>query len=202
MHGSDASWVPVAPDSDFPLANLPYGVFLRAGEEPRLGAAIGDAIFDLSLAAQEGLFEGVADARLLQAETLNPLLGAGRGVWTSLRARLTDLLRADSTAIAPSARDGFLVERDAVRMLKPFEPGDYVDFYSSLEHATNLGKILRPGSEALLPNWRHIPIGYHGRSSTIVVDGTPIVRPNGQRKPPTSDSPLFGPSTKLDIELE
>jgi len=201
MQGPDDSWVPAAADSDFPLANLPYGVFSGPGDEAHLGVAIGDAIFDLSLASQEGLFEGVADARLLEAETLNPLLAAGRGVWTAVRARLTELLRADSTAIAPSARDGFLVERGAVRMRKPFEPGDYVDFYSSLEHATNLGKILRPGSEPLLPNWRWIPIGYHGRSSTIVVDGTGVVRPRGQRKGPDG-APLFGPSTMLDVELE
>src|SRR5581483_681320 len=201
MQGPDDSWVPAAADSDFPLANLPYGVFSGPGDEAHLGVAIGDAIFDLSLASQEGLFEGVADARLLEAETLNPLLAAGRGAWTAVRARLTELLREDSTAIAPSARDGFLVERGAARMLKPFEPGDYVDFYSSLEHATNLGKIMRPGTEPLLPNWRRLPVGYHGRAGTVVIDGTPIVRPRGQIKKESGD-PEYAPTKMLDVELE
>ncbi|HEV3152933.1 MAG TPA: fumarylacetoacetase [Candidatus Baltobacteraceae bacterium] len=195
-----SSWVPVEPGSDFPIQNLPYGVFEQQDGEPHIGVAIGEQIFDLHLAAEEELFENVADRAVLQAPTLNALLAAGPGVWSGVRSRLADLLVSDSAELSAESRDGFLVAQSAVRMLLPFAPGDYVDFYSSLEHATNLGKILRPNTEPLLPNWRWIPIGYHGRSSTIVVDGTPVVRPNGQRK--GENEPTFGPTRLLDVELE
>lgn len=196
------SWVPVPAGSGFPLQNLPYGVFALDDGEAHLGVAIGESILDLNLAAQEELFEEVVDRRVLQAATLNPLLAAGRETWTRLRERLAQLLRADSNDLSGATREGLLVPQHSVRMLLPFEAGDYVDFYSSIEHATNLGKILRPGSEPLLPNWRWIPIGYHGRSSTIVVDGAPIIRPNGQRKGSADGEPVFGPTKLLDVELE
>ncbi|HEV7179740.1 MAG TPA: fumarylacetoacetase, partial [Candidatus Baltobacteraceae bacterium] len=139
------------------------------------------------------------------APSLNPLLGAGRAVWKALRLRIAALLRTDSEA-DPALKDlnsaaMFVAQRD-VELLVPMQIGDYVDFYSSLEHATNLGKMFRPQGDPLMPNWRWIPIGYHGRSSTIVADGTPITRPSGQRKGPNDVTPVFGPSTKLDIELE
>jgi fumarylacetoacetase len=195
------SWVPVERRSDFPLANLPYGAFVKDGC-PRLGVAIGERIFDLHAAADAGLFDGIADRALLRAPRLNDLLAAGRTVWSGLRGRLTELLRKETTAFGDLDRDRFIVDRRTARMAMPFAAGDFVDFYASLEHATNLGKIFRPDGNPLLPNWKWMPIGYHGRSSTIVLDGTPIVRPNGQRKPPGELVPLFGPCTMLDIELE
>jgi fumarylacetoacetase len=199
-----ASWIPVPPGSDFTIYNLPYGAFERDGRV-HLGIAIGTKILDLHALADAGLVEGVCDRELLLAQRLNPLLAAGRGVWKALRLHVAALLRNDehgSGALRALKTEAFFVEQRDARMVVPMEIGDYVDFYSSLEHATNLGKIFRPGSEPLMPNWRYLPVGYHGRSSTIVIDGTPIVRPSGQRKPPGADAPLFGPSQRLDIELE
>jgi fumarylacetoacetase len=195
------SWVGVAAESDFPLQNLPYGVFVKGGEH-HIGVAIGDSIFDLHAAADAGLFDATVARAVLQAPTLNLLLAAGRDAWTAVRERIAALLRADTRLLDRVNRDALLVSRIGADMAMPFQPGDYVDFYSSLEHATNLGKILRPTGEPLLPNWRWIPIGYHGRSSTIVVDGTPIVRPAGQRKSSAGATPEYGPSRLLDIELE
>jgi fumarylacetoacetase len=202
MITTTSSWVRIAPDSDFPIENLPYGVFRSAQGEAHIGVAIGDSIFNLHAASQGGLFDGVVSRAVLQAPTLNLLLATGRAVWTALRERVRALLQEGTTALDGVDRDALLVPRAGTPMLLPFAVGDYVDFYSSLEHATNLGRIFRPDGEPLMPNWRWIPIGYHGRSSTIVVDGTPIVRPKGQRKPPDAPEPSFGPSRLLDIELE
>ncbi len=195
------SWVQIPERSDFPLQNLPYGSFIKDGAQ-HIGIAIGDFIFDLHEAAEAGLFDGIVSRPVLQAPTLNLLLAAGREEWTALRERTIALLRADTALLGGVHRDALLVRAHDVKMAMPFHVGDYVDFYSSLEHATNLGKIFRPDGEPLMPNWRWIPIGYHGRSSTIVVDGTPIVRPSGQRKSPDAAAPEFGPSRMLDIELE
>ena len=197
-----SSWVEVAPGSDFPIQNLPFGAFAVEGDEPHIGVAIGEHIFDLHLASEAELFDGVIARTVLQAPALNTLLASGKEAWTAVRERLVSLLRADSSELADASREGLLVRQGDVRMLMPFAPGDYVDFYSSIEHATNMGKMFRPDSEALLPNWRWIPIGYHGRSSTIVVDQTRIVRPSGQRRPPNESVPSFGASRQLDIELE
>ncbi|MGZ3504370.1 MAG: fumarylacetoacetase [Vulcanimicrobiaceae bacterium] len=197
------SWIDVTPDSDFPIQNLPYGVFSHEGTPPRIGVAIGEHILDLHACADAGLFDGTVARDVLQARTLNAFAALGRASWTAVRERLISLLRADSRELRdrhdPSA---FLIRRRDVRMHVPVAVGDYVDFYSSLEHATNLGRLFRPDGDPLLPNWRWIPIGYHGRSSTIVVDGTPIARPAGQRKPPDAKEPAVGPSRLLDIELE
>jgi fumarylacetoacetase len=196
------SWLRVAPDSEFPLENLPYGVFRSPGGDAHAGVAIGDAILDLHEAAQVGLFDGTMSRAVLQAPSLNLLLAAGRSAWSAVRERIRALLEDGTPLLEGIDREALLVPRCGTQMLMPFAVGDYVDFYSSIEHATNLGKIFRPDGEPLLPNWRWIPIGYHGRSSTIVVDGTPIVRPKGQRKAPNENAPSFGPSRLLDIELE
>ena len=198
------SWIPVPPGSDFTIYNLPYGAFVHGGRT-RLGVAIGGRILDLYALAEAGLVDGVCARELVQAPALNPFLAAGPQVWKKLRLHLAALLRSDDRGDARLRErnsDAFFVERETAKMAVPMEIGDYVDFYSSLEHATNLGKILRPNSEPLLPNWRHMPIAYHGRASTVLIDGTPIVRPNGQRNPPGSDAPVFGPTQRLDIELE
>lgn len=195
------SWVTVAPDSDFPLENLPYGVFERGGT-PRIGVAIGESIFDLCAASRAGLLDGVVACEILEQGDLNALLAQGRKAWGALRARLTELLLEGTASFGSVNRDALLVPMRGTRMLLPARVGDYVDFYSSLEHATNLGKIFRPDGEPLMPNWRWLPVGYHGRSSTIVVDGTPVRRPIGQRKAPDAAAPTVGPSRMLDIELE
>jgi fumarylacetoacetase len=155
-----------------------FGVFCRPGEEPRVGFRSGDSVLDLSRFGEE-----------FQAPSLNALMGAGPVAWERALARVQSE-QADAIPLAD------------VELRLPFEVADYVDFYSSLEHATNLGRMFRPDSEPLLPNWRHLPVGYHGRAGTVVVSGTPVRRPRGQAKPPDADAPVFGPSKRLDIELE
>jgi fumarylacetoacetase len=153
-----------------------YGIFSRPGEKPRVGFRRGDEVLDLS---------GLGD--VFGRPSLNAFMAEGPVAWAEARARV---------------EEGEPMPLSEVELHLPFEVADYVDFYSSLEHATNLGKLFRPGSEPLLPNWRHLPVGYHGRAGTIVVSGTPIPRPSGQAKPPDADQPVFGPSRRLDIELE
>ena len=196
------AWLPVTGESDFPIQNLPFGVFETEEGLPRIGVAIGDAILDLHAVAEAGLLDDCCEPELLEAPVLNPLLAAGRGVWAPLRERASRLLRRDGDDGVRENASRFIVAQRDVAMRVPMEIGDYVDFYSSIEHATNLGRLFRPDADALLPNWRWIPVGYHGRSATIVVDGTPVRRPRGQRKSPNAPAPEFGPSRRLDIELE
>ena len=195
------SWVPVPSGGDFPIQNLPFGAFREAGGA-HLCVAIGDRVLDLFALSSAGLLDGVASSRdVFCAPTLGPLLRAGRPAWRATRERLSQLLCAGDETIADSGVQAALIERKAIQLVLAVEVPDYVDFYSSLEHATNLGKILRPGGEPLLPNWRYVPIGYHGRTSTIVLDGTPVTRPRGQLK--AGDAPpLYAPSRSLDFELE
>ncbi len=197
------SWVPVADESDFPVQNLPFGVFAHGATPPRVGVAIGQMVLDCTAVARAGFIDDCCEPTLLEAPRLNPLLAAGRGAWRRVRERLSQLLRAGGDArLREAGPEHFLVPQASVEMCLPMEIGDYVDFYSSIEHATNLGRLFRPNAEALLPNWRWLPVGYHGRSATIVVDRTPVRRPRGQRKPPDAERPEFGPSRRLDIELE
>jgi fumarylacetoacetase len=195
------SWVTVDQDSDFPIQNLPFGVFSSAGRSPRIGVAIGRDIVDVSSLSHAGVFDDSSlPTDLFSAATLNPFLELGKPAWDSVRRELSSLL-SDTSRRPSFPPEAFLVPMADAQMHLPVDVGDYVDFYSSLEHATNVGRLFRPDEPPLLPNWHHIPIGYHGRSSSIVVDGTPIVRPSGQRKPPDGD-PVFGPTGRLDIELE
>jgi fumarylacetoacetase len=196
------SWIDVAADSDFPIQNLPLGVVAAPGGH-HAATIVGETVVDLYGCSKAGLLDGVADSHLLLQPTLNAFLERGRAAGAALRARLSHLLRVNGDAsLRESATHALLFERDRVSPLLPVAVGDYVDFYSSLEHATNLGKLFRPGGDPLLPNWRWIPIGYHGRSATLQIDGDPVVRPNGQRKAPDAQAPSFGPSSMLDIELE
>jgi fumarylacetoacetase len=196
-----ASWVPVPEGSHFPLANLPYGVYsprsdTSSSPATRIGVAIGSSVLDLGAAAQAmDLAEGV----LLTGPLLDDFMAAGPGAWSAVRDALTEWLANPShqAAIEP-----YLHPMDSVRMHLPFQVGDYVDFYASEYHATNAGRILRPNSEPLLPNWKHLPVGYHGRSGTVAVSDTPVVRPSGQRRPNPDEPPTFGPSQRLDIEAE
>ena len=180
------SWVASAnsPTIDFPIQNLPLGAFRAAGSAavPRLGVAIGDAVLDLARARESGLLDGLrADAvDACGAATLTPLFATGRRALTALRTRLNVLLRADTPEGARARNDGaLLVQMADVEMALPAEIGDYTDFYASIDHATNVGSMFRP-ENPLLPNYKHVPIGYHGRASSIVVSGTPVRRPHGQ----------------------
>lgn len=190
------SWIDIPDGSPFGPENLPLGVFRHGDEEPRVGAAIGDQIIDLAPVASAQMLDG---AQLFAEPTLNAFLALGRPAWRATRNWLLDLVRNenDRDAVEPH-----LIPQSAVTMLLPFEVGDYVDFYASEQHATNLGRLFRPDSEPLLPNWKHLPVGYHGRAGTIVASGTDIVRPSGQRKAPDATAPTFGPSQRLDIEVE
>ncbi|MEK7252124.1 MAG: fumarylacetoacetase [Actinomycetota bacterium] len=186
--------LPVPEGSDFPIENLPYGVF-DPGDGPRLGVALGDHVLDLRASSAAGLLPNGIE---LAAPVLNPFLALGRGAWQETRAALIELLSTDRFDRLPSDA---VRERRAVQMHRAFDPGDYVDFYSSIHHATNLGRMFRPGEEPLNPNWRHMPIAYHGRTSSIVVSGTPVRRPRGQVKP-ADGPPRTAPTAALDIELE
>ena len=203
------SWIDIHPESDFPIQNLPFGVFETDERGPHLCVAIGGYVLDLYATSQFGFFEdldelGDAQPKVFRRKSLNAFLRLGRPAWRAVRQRVSELLRHDE----PRLRDNELAVRDCllrqtdVRMLRPVKPANYTDFYSSIEHATNVGTMFRDPANALLPNWRHLPIGYHGRTSSIVVSGTDIRRPNGQRKAPTEDAPTFGPSRQLDFELE
>ncbi|MDF1606060.1 fumarylacetoacetase [Nocardioides sp. YIM 152315] len=189
-----STWVPGADEGHFGVDNLPYGVFSRPGEEPRVGVRIGDFVVDLApIAAAEML-----DVHhVFQERTLNPLMAQGRRVRESVRAWVTGLLTDDTERdlVEPS-----LVPLGDVTLHLPVDVADYVDFYASEHHASNVGRIFRPDGEALLPNWKHLPVGYHGRAGTVVASGTPVVRPSGQRR--GDERPSFGPSTRLDIEAE
>ena len=200
------SWIPVAADSDFPIQNLPFGVFRPPGSTARIGVAIGDQVLDLSALHHAGKFSGtpVADNNVFDRDALNDFMSLGQEAWQAVRARVSQLLDANAGELrddAPLRREG-LFSRLSVEMLLPARIGDYTDFYSSLEHATNMGKMFRDPANPLLPNWRHMPVGYNGRTSSIVVSGTPIRRPCGQMNPDDSEAPVFGPTRVLDIELE
>jgi fumarylacetoacetase len=191
-----SSWYEVSEGSPFPASNLPYGVFVHDDESPRVGVALGDQIIDLApLAAAEGLDGG----HVFESPTLNPFLAMGRPSWSAVRAWLVELLEH---AAERDLVEEHLVPQSEVSMQMPFDVADYVDFYSSQQHAENVGRIFRPDGDALTPNWKHLPIGYHGRSGTVVVSGTDVVRPSGQRKPPGAEPPSYGPSARLDIEAE
>ncbi|MDQ1746185.1 MAG: fumarylacetoacetase [Frankiaceae bacterium] len=178
--------MPVAADSGFGLDNLPYGV-----DDSSVLVAVGDAVLDLTACARA---VRSPYAELFAAPSLDALLAAGPATWAAVRAEITTWL---TDASYRSTVEPFLGPRDDARLRLPFTVGDYVDFYASEQHATNLGHILRPGEPALRPNWHHLPVGYHGRSGTVVVSGTPVVRPQGQR-----GAGDFGPTRRLDVEVE
>ncbi|MEU1980357.1 fumarylacetoacetase [Nocardia sp. NPDC019395] len=178
--------IDIPADSLFGIDNLPYGVFSTPGTTPRVGVRIADTVIDLAAALGDTVFAH---------PTLNPFMARGPRAWAEARARITELVRGEIPARA-------LFDLADVTLHLPVDVADYVDFYASEHHATNLGRLFRPDSDPLMPNWKHLPVGYHGRSSTVVVSGTDIVRPRGQRKAPAEAAPSFGPSRRLDIEAE
>lgn len=201
------SWVTSAndPEGDFPIQNLPYGVFSRAGAAPRCGVAIGDSVLDLARLERAGLLDTGSDTAVFAGDALNDFMALGAGAWRRVRRCLTALLAGDGDpALRDDAalRDAALAARAEVRMHLPFRVAEYTDFYSGRQHACNVGSMFRGPEQALPPNWLHLPIAYNGRASTVVVSGTDIRRPLGQIKPQGADAPVFGPCRRLDIELE
>ncbi len=191
-------WLAVPAGHPFGLQTLPYGSF-SDGRQParrRVGVAVGDSVLDLTAAAQRLLPGRAAD---FAAGNLDQFLAAGDGAWAQVRAALTEWLSHDHYR---SAIEDLLVAADRVSLHLPFTVADYVDFYASEQHATNVGRLFRPDGEPLTPNWRHMPIGYHGRSGTVVVSGTPIRRPSGQTRPASAPGPVYGACRRLDFEAE
>ena len=199
------SWLNVTQDSDFPIQNIPFGVFITKDDVITIGTRIGDYAIDLGALQQLNYFEGIelTDDMFMQ-DTLNDFISDGKKTWRLVRNRIAEIF----DAVNPKLRDNeehkeivvFKVEE--VEMQLPVLIGDYTDFYSSKEHATNVGTMFRDPNNALLPNWLHIPVGYHGRSSTIVPSGIPVHRPMGQTLPNGESTPVFGPSRSIDFELE
>ncbi len=200
------SFVDVAADSHFSLHNLPYGIFATADRpQPRAGVAIGQSVLDLSVLEDAGLLRVTPrDERVFNRSTLNAFIALGRPAWTAARSRIGELLRRETPALRDDAalRTRALVPLSEARLMLPLAIGGYTDFYSSREHATNVGSMFRDPKNALLPNWLHMPVAYNGRASSLVVSGTPVRRPQGQTKLPEAEQPIFGASRKLDFELE
>lgn len=199
------SWVEVKPESDFPIQNLPFGIFKTPYKTPRVGIAIGEYILDLAVVAEAGLLKSIDfDKSVLSQDVLNWLINLGKPVTNALRERVSDLLNINNAELKDNAtvRSKALVKQSDAEMLMPVFVPNYTDFYSSKEHATNVGIMFRDPANALLPNWKHLPVGYHGRASSIVVSGTPIHRPKGQTKADDAPAPSFGPCKLLDFELE
>jgi fumarylacetoacetase len=193
-----AAWLELAPDDPFGLQTLPYGSFttLDRPTEPRVGVAVGDRVLDLT-AASFRLIASRAD--LFRSGRLNPFLEAGDLAWAQVRKAITRWLSHDQYR---QALEDLLVPAADVTMNLPFAVADYIDFYASEHHASSVGQIFRPGARALPPNWLHLPVGYHGRSATVIVSGTPVRRPYGQFRPAGAEAPVFGPSERLDFEAE
>ena len=200
------SWLTVAENSDFPIQNIPFGVFLTKDDIITIGTRIGDYAIDLGALHQLGYFDGIplTDDIFLQ-DTLNDFIADGRKTWRLVRNRIADIFDVKNSKLRDNAehKEKIIFRMDEVEMQLPVSVGDYTDFYASKEHATNVGSLFRDPENALLPNWLQIPIGYHGRSSSIIPSGTPVRRPIGQQRPSEGETtPNFGPSKLLDFELE
>ncbi|MCL4109367.1 UNVERIFIED_CONTAM: hypothetical protein GTU68_033192 [Idotea baltica] len=199
------SWVPVPEGSDFPIQNLPFGVFTKGDDHKHIGVAIGEHILDITVLSRgsDVLSDLGIPSSIFGVGILNPLLALGRQKVSELRDAISDLLEEGNPQLRDDAdvRKRVLVAQSEVKMTLPVKVGDYTDFYSSIEHATNVGTMFRDPNNALLPNWRHLPVGYHGRASSIVVSGTETRRPKGQTKADGED-PKYGPTRLLDFELE
>jgi len=199
------TWLETPAQTDFPIQNIPFGVFLTRDDIITIGTRIGDFAIDLGALHQLGYFEGIplTDDIFLQ-DTLNDFIADGRKTWRAVRNRISEIFEESNAALRdnPDHRDTVIFALDEVEMQLPVQIGDYTDFYSSKEHATNVGKIFRGDDSALMPNWMHMPVAYHGRSSSIIPSGIPVHRPQGQKLPNGATEPIFGPSRQLDFELE
>ena len=199
------TWLDVPKYSDFPIQNIPFGVFLTRDDIITIGTRIGDTAIDLGALHQLGYFEGIplTDDIFLQ-DTLNDFISDGKKTWRLVRNRIADIFDADNAQLRDNEehRKIVLFALDEIEMQMPVQVGDYTDFYSSKEHATNVGTMFRDPENALMPNWLHLPVGYHGRSSSIIPSEIPVHRPQGQTLPKDSKNPVFGPSKRVDFELE
>lgn len=199
------SWLEVPENSDFPIQNIPFGVFITKDDVVTIGTRIGDYAIDLGALQQLNYFEGIelTDDMFMQ-DTLNDFISDGQKTWRLVRNRIAEIFDSENGELRDNKdhRDVVVCTMDDVEMQLPVLIGDYTDFYSSKEHATNVGMMFRDPENALLPNWLHIPVGYHGRSSSIVPSGIPVHRPMGQTVPAGERTPVFGPSRMIDFELE
>ncbi len=199
------TWVNVPAGSDFTIQNLPYGIFKYGTKKPRVGVAIGEHVLDLAFLYRKGYLDNLfLNENVFRSKSLNRFIALGKAYWALTRNRISELLEESNTELRGKKDDLklALIPMVDVEMLMPVQVPNYTDFYSSMEHATNVGKMFRPNGDALLPNWKHLPVGYHGRASSIVVSGTPVKRPKGQTMPEGAEKPVFGPSKLLDFELE
>ena len=199
------SWVDVPSGSDFPIQNLPFGIFSAANNEKRIGVALGEKVIDLAGLSQLGYLTDLnVEHSVFLSDQLNGLIQLGKSTTRALRNRISDLFEANNNELKGNAEHvkAVLHNQSDIKLHMPIQVGDYTEFYSSKEHATNVGTMFRDPDNALLPNWLHIPVGYHGRASSIVASGTPIHRPKGQQKPKEDEPPVFGPCKLLDFELE
>jgi len=199
------SWIDIPKGSDFPIQNLPFGIFKTNYLSAVAGVAIGNYVLDLVYLHEHGFFDGLGlPPGIFNQKYLNDFIALGKKKTREVRERISELLQHDNDELKLNvgARELALIPMDEVQMLLPVKISNYTDFYSSEEHAFNVGSMFRDPKNALLPNWKHLPVGYHGRASSIVVSGTPIHRPKGQIKPADSELPVFCPSQKLDFELE
>ena len=199
------SWISVPENSDFPIQNIPFGIFKTANKSPRVGTRIGDMVIDLFELYQLNCFSNLPfEATDFDSSTLNSMMKKGKGAIRELRNELSTLLQSDHSFLRDNdaLHSSFLHDETHVEMLLPVAIGDYTDFYSSKEHATNVGVMFRDPANALLPNWLWIPVAYHGRASSVVVSGTNFHRPKGQIKPNELEDPIFSPSRQIDFELE
>ncbi len=195
------NWLNVSDTHDFSIHNLPYGVFDRDGR-PTPGVAFGDHIIDLRTCLSKGLLSNLnLPSDVFESDTLNNFIALGKPEWSALRKWMQDELNTVNSSLHQSQKE-ILVDRLSSRMYLPVQIGDYTDFYSSIEHATNVGIMFRDPANALLPNWKHLPVGYHGRASSIIISDTDVIRPKGQTLPPGAETPVFGPTKRLDFELE
>lgn len=196
------TWVDVAPGSDFTIHNIPFGIYSDSSIRHRACSAIGDYIIDLYELAVRNIIQ--VDKHLLEKEVLNDFIALGKETTNAVRQSIIAMLSNDAHPLKTEVGTYGLVfkKQNTVKLLMPVHVGDYTDFYSSIDHATNIGTMIRDPKNALMPNWKHLPVGYHGRASSICVSGHSFHRPKGQQKPADSEMPVFGPSKLLDIELE
>lgn len=198
------SWIDYPADCDFSIYNIPFGIY-KSAHGPRAATAIGNYVVDLDVLNGAGLLSGFSiPAEVFKSAHLNEFISMGKAITNGVRQRLQELFTEGNTELKNDLplQEAALIPIGSVQMMLPVHIGDYTDFYSSEDHATNVGKMFRDPANALLPNWKHLPVGYHGRSSSIVISGTPLHRPKGQTKLDTEENPTFGPSKRLDFELE
>jgi fumarylacetoacetase len=200
-----SSWINVPKDSDFPIQNIPFGIFKTSNKSPRMATIIGDTVIDLQAMAEMGYFNDLDLIKsVFSQKYINEFMALGKQKTLALRDRIAELFSSDNSLIRDdeNARRKILQNVSDVQLLLPVQIGDYTDFYSSREHATNVGMMFRDPANALLPNWLHLPVGYHGRASSVVVSGTSLHRPKGQIRPNQEEPPIFSPTRQLDFELE